>query len=570
MRTTRVKLLTLTLGACWISASSMAAITATSDDFSTNTETYPNWISVGTTNTEFNYDGTTDGDYDDGDPASKLAYTPGMTLTGDGISDLDGSDGGLRLNTLDAVQGNEAIGLTLAGTLSESNTISFTGSVYNDNSSFCPFNAQLWNLTDNSLLAESGNITVDAIGHVAYTPKSFDVSYVVTAADEGDTLQIRFLENANSTARDIYVDNFSVTSTPPVPPDPGLQVLEWNFNSDADPIAEDNPNYDYTSDQTYVGSNAVANTLAFRGGSGGTDYLLKDKGTGHEKSLLFRTINPQGNDVGIYIQKMDFRQGGLNTTNQTKVSWSFDILGSDSAGDVVPSNWTVRVNYANYSPNINTSDAWFNTNNSVLAQTFDFVDDDATWTTVTGSYTIAIDDAGTFGGIQIRNPKGQGAYTSADGVYLDNIQITIQTIEPDLTGLFDDWAAGYSLTGTNATSTANPDGDALNNLYEYALGGNPTNANDTGYATMLNSGDDGGTNWFYYVHPENNTAAKSGLNYTLNSDENLVVAPGWTNAVYEVLGTAEDFYADGFNAVTNRISTEGKSQEFIKLQIDGL
>ncbi len=513
---------------------------------------------------------TTDGDYDDGDPANKLAYTAGMTLTGDGISDLDGSgDGGLRLNTQDDVQGSEAIALTIVGTMSESNTISFTGSVYNDNGSFCPFNAQLWNETDNTLLAESGNITVEGLNHIAYVPKSFDVSYLVTAADEGDTLQIRFLENANSTSRDIFVDNFSVTSTPPVPPDPGLQVLEWNFNSDTSPIAENIDTYDYTSAQIYVASNAVANTLAFRGGSGGTDYWVSDKGTGHEKCLLFRTINPQGNNAGVYIQKMDFRQGGLNTTNQTKVSWSFDILGSDHIG-IVPSNWTVRVNYANYSVNINTSDAWFNTNNSVLAQTFDFVDDDATWTTVTGSYTIAINDAGSAGSIQIRQPNGVGAYTSSDGIYLDNIKITIQTVVPDLAGLFDDWAAGFGLTGTNATTTANPDGDALNNLYEYGLGGDPTNSTDTGYGAVTSLGVEGGTNWFYYVYPENNNAALAGLNYYLETDTDLVNAPGWINAGYEVMGTAPNGFGAGFNAVTNRISTETEAKQFIKLNIDGL
>lgn len=569
MKNRTIKLMT-TLAFAGFATASFAAITATSDDFSSDTS--GNWVSVGVTNTIIGYDSNPIGDYDDGDPATKLAYTAGMTLTGDGISELAGdTDGGLRLNTQDAVQGSEAMALTIGGTMTESNTISFTGSVYNDNTSYCPFNAQLWNTNDNTLLAESGNISVDGIGHVAYAPKSFDLSYVVTAADEGDTLQIRFLENANSTARDIFVDNFSVTSTPPTPPNPGLQVLEWNFNSDADPIAENMPNYDYTSDQVYVGSNAVANTLAFRGGSGGTDYWVKDKGAGHEKSLFFRTLNPHGNDVGIYIQKMDFRLSNMNSTNQTKVSWSFDILGSDHAG-IVPSNWTVRIAYGNYSENINTSDAWFNTNSAsvVQAQTFDFVDDDSTWTTVTGSYTIAVDDAGTAGGIQIRQPNGVGAYTSGDGIYLDNIQITIESVEPVLSEMYDSWASSFGLSGTNATSSANPDGDALNNLYEYGLGGNPTNGNDIGFIPTYEVGADGGTNWFYYVHPQRNDAENAGLTYSLDSDLDLVNAPGWTNADYEVVGTASDGFGSGFDAVTNRVSTEGKSVEFIQLQIEGL
>ena len=42
---------------------------------------------------------------------------------------------------------------------------------------------------------------------------------------------------------------------------------------------------------------------------------------------------------------------------------------------------------------------------------------------------------------------------------------------------FSTWLAGYpSLIGPDALATANPDGDALNNLLEYALGGDPTSA----------------------------------------------------------------------------------------------
>ena len=79
-----------------------------------------------------------------------------------------------------------------------------------------------------------------------------------------------------------------------------------------------------------------------------------------------------------------------------------------------------------------------------------------------------------------------------------------------------------------------------------------------------------GTGWFYYVHPENNEGVNSGLNYFLETDTDLVNAPGWTNANYEVLGTATDGFGPGFNAVTNRVSTEIEAQQFIQLKIEGL
>jgi hypothetical protein len=38
------------------------------------------------------------------------------------------------------------------------------------------------------------------------------------------------------------------------------------------------------------------------------------------------------------------------------------------------------------------------------------------------------------------------------------------------------WAAEWGLAGTNASSTVDVDRDGFDNLLEYALGGNPTNA----------------------------------------------------------------------------------------------
>lgn len=765
-----------------LSASSLAAVIPVSDDFSSDTS--GNWVSVGTTNTTIVYDSTTEGDYDDGDPASKLSYTVGMTLTGDGISDLNGSDGGLRLNTVDAVEGNEAIGLTINGTMEQGNVIVFSGSVYNDNSSFSKYIAQLWNLTDDTLLAESASISVDALSHVAYVPRDFSVSYKVTAADNGDTLQIRFKEDNNSNARDIYVDNVSVTSTPEIlyayedffgiigeqvdstgatgsgftvtntnfrmqyktgleytdslgnvlqtqgnaagmtnivagtqnlqlslntlssgvvyasylleleagtgfglmtglqtapvgdsdnpitsiaagfrstssnfgsysdtggidertgpgsspyavsnllviieagldndeltvwlnPTnltdvagsaaytmsgtgsdigsvssflvslggleqatvdeirigntldavlplvDPNTETLLWNFNLDTDPVAEDIAQYDYTSDQVYVGSNAVANTLAFNGRSSGTDYWIADKGAGHEKALFFRTINTANTDFGVYMQKLDFRVDNRNLTNQTRVSWSFDILGSDHAG-IEPTNWTVKINTGNYSENLNVSDGWFNDENSVTAQTFDFVDDDSTWTTVTGSYVIAVNQAGSAGGIQIGTDTG--GYTSSDGIYLDNIQVTIESITPVYDNALEEWAAAFGLYGDNALPGNDAEPDGLDNLMEYALGGNPATNDAAAVAPVAYTAEDNGTNWFYHVH--NQRTDDPSLTFTLGTETDLVDAPAWN--ANDVFSVGESAVVDGFKTVTNRTEMTDNTK-FIRLKIE--
>lgn len=178
--------------ACLSASLAMAGIIGTSDDFDTG---IGSWVHVGT-------------------------VTSG-TITWDDYSQYDGApgdglvnDGGLRLNTDNATQGDEAMGLTIGGTMETGEEITFSGNWYNDNSSYSKNNAQLWNLTDGILLAESGSTHVDPKG----TPVAFSVAYTATASDDGDTLQVRFREDNNHTARDIYVDNFSVTTSLGPPP----------------------------------------------------------------------------------------------------------------------------------------------------------------------------------------------------------------------------------------------------------------------------------------------------------------------------------------------------------------
>jgi len=55
------------------------------------------------------------------------------------------------------------------------------------------------------------------------------------------------------------------------------------------------------------------------------------------------------------------------------------------------------------------------------------------------------------------------------------------TITPPATTPFDSWMANFpTLTGPNAAKTADPDGDGLTNLEEFALDGNPTTGSSTG------------------------------------------------------------------------------------------
>ncbi|MEA2068986.1 MAG: hypothetical protein U9P12_07290 [Verrucomicrobiota bacterium] len=126
------------------------------------------------------------------------------------------------------------------------------------------------------------------------------------------------------------------------------------------------------------------------------------------------------------------------------------------------------------------------------------------------------------------------------------------------------WAASYGLTDTNGTAamTANPDGDWLDNLAEYGLGGNPTDSNDQGYAPSTGTVADGGTNWFEFVHVERSDAVERGLSYSNEAGTDLVFT-NWT-------GNGIEFVASGvlnaqFNTVTNRVAADVEAKQFVRL-----
>ncbi len=128
---------------------------------------------------------------------------------------------------------------------------------------------------------------------------------------------------------------------------------------------------------------------------------------------------------------------------------------------------------------------------------------------------------------------------------------------------YADWTSDFGLTGGDAALTANPDADEMINLLEYALGGNPTNATDVGILPTSGIVNDAGTDYFEYVYRRRTDAALRKLTYDLQNNDDLVLG-AWTNEYVEV-GTAV-IDAD-FEAVTNRISTVGQSEEFTKLDI---
>ncbi len=129
---------------------------------------------------------------------------------------------------------------------------------------------------------------------------------------------------------------------------------------------------------------------------------------------------------------------------------------------------------------------------------------------------------------------------------------------------FDAWKAKFGLTGGDADSSANPDGDSLINLYEYALGGDPTNAASQGISPTYQQLSGAGGDWMTYVYPRRSDP-DSGIAYHVEINDDLIYGH-WTNANYEVVGTGT--IDSEFDSVTNRIPTDVKDEQFIRLIVE--
>ncbi|NBV97093.1 MAG: hypothetical protein EBT30_06030 [Verrucomicrobia bacterium] len=87
--------------------------------------------------------------------------------------------------------------------------------------------------------------------------------------------------------------------------------------------------------------------------------------------------------------------------------------------------------------------------------------------------------------------------TVSDGLATDTetFKVTVAAAQTP----FQSWGSAYGLSGTSAEAGADPDGDGLVNLAEYALGGNPTNAAG-GLGPTVSTTNTNGTNWLRFAY----------------------------------------------------------------------
>jgi hypothetical protein len=120
---------------------------------------------------------------------------------------------------------------------------------------------------------------------------------------------------------------------------------------------------------------------------------------------------------------------------------------------------------------------------------------------------------------------------------------------------YDLWASDWNTDIGSATNDF--DSDGVNNLYEYGLGGSPTNSQDHGMMPVFSKSGKG----FIYVHPKRSD--DTNIIYTIESTTNLVSGT-WTTESFAVTGTNRT--GGTLNFVTNEVDAVD-FEKFIRLKI---
>lgn len=171
---------------------------------------------------------------------------------------------------------------------------------------------------------------------------------------------------------------------------------------------------------------------------------------------------------------------------------------------------------------------------------------------------------------QVRFQLNAGAVTGmdpADYVNVDYLRYSSTATLPTPADFYNAWLASYPTLGSLTNLADNKDGDALDNLGEYAFGGDPDNAADIGYApNMGDTVDVGGTNYILHVYQRRIDSSIRGLSHWIELDTDLVYAPVFTNdtSLYTFHGAAN--VDDTWRSITNRVNAEA-GVRFIRTRV---
>lgn len=232
-------------------------------------------------------------------PVTQLNYVTTDADNGDGLNDgayfVDG-----RIATADP-QGAK---FTLTETMTAGKRYKAESTIYKPSASFAKAKLQLWNVSDNVLLASSAEVSVnaDAPGPpvVVNSIQRFSVTYDAKPADAGKVFEIRWLRtDGNATSRDIAIDiakinGAAIAITAPLSTKENiLQGISVYPNPTNSVI-----NISQSDSSIQIKNVSLVNVL------GQTVYANKNA----------NAINVSGFAKGMYILKIESQEGALSAT----------------------------------------------------------------------------------------------------------------------------------------------------------------------------------------------------------------------------------------------------------------
>ena len=475
---------------------------------------------------------------------------PGGTITGDGLL----ADGALLINSVDTNVGNEYVAFDLGGTAEEGETITFEFSAFNQVEYYSYMQGQLWDITASNELADSSWVRPLAVSAADYTPVAGSLTYLVPSHVAGHRLAIVFREWHDSLSRQGYIDNISVTTS--LNTEPGIVSFTNNF---------DNAN---TLDGWYLFTGTSTGQSIDRLNGAGPRYDWAD----NDDDTVQDPMPTESNEWvvangGTITGDGNLADGGLmwtvgNTTRGDE-RIAYNLTGTAATGEVL----TLTFNLYNQRDYYNEVTGYFYD----LTTGEQLTPDSWIWTkAISDPVYTPVDKVVTYEvpeervGHQMAIVFREWHNNPARRVYLDNVSVTSE-LPSTPESLYKDWAAGEGLTESNNDYTADPDGDLLDNLAEYALGGQPTNPASQGIASTYAMEEAGGSDWMTYVYAMRADRTDRGLSYYLETTPDLVYSP-WTNDNYEVVGT--NVTGGAFDYVTNRVPILGETKQFLRVGIE--
>ena len=329
------------------------------------------------------------------------------------------------------------------------------------------------------------------------------VEYTFTEAELSftDNALVRFQINSSGNGDDLYIDNISIAAA-------YINHLPVFVN---DPIiaANASKNWAYSGTLAGLATDTNLDSLTFSKVAGPTWLSIYTDGT--------YSGTPVSGDVGPN---------------------SFTVQADDGAGGITPVILYITVE-PSLAPNFSAStfsseNGRENTayNSSIAGDANDLDGDPISFTKLSGPNWLTIADNGSLSGTPTTANVGVNSFsvqvtdsfgtsdTATLNIYVGSVAGGYPQYSQTPTA--DEWILAFGLTGTDAETSANPDGDARDNFQEYAYGGDPSSSNDEQLVQDIQIFG----NSFTVSHTRLRNAASFGINYQFQIAQ-IAAKPLW-------------------------------------------